>query len=638
MTDWQDLLSAVVFEPFLFLQVKVAAIVAFALALDFAARTLAPAFRHTLWSAAVVCILVLPVSELLAPPLRWVAPLPAQASAPPLKESPAPVAVAPETAPIIVDSQFQATFPAEPSPELSDMPVMSSGLAFSWYWLYALGTGAFFLRRAFALRAVVRVGQRASRVRDESVDIALWRAADAIGLPRLPVVLRSVEVRSAYTWGTWKPRVLVPESSRHWSLECWEAVLLHELAHVKSGDWLRLMAGEVARCVHWHNPAVWVAVHRLAIERERACDASVLAHGMKPSTYAAHLLDLARGAKEARRLELAALSAHGGGLEGRIRAILSRKLPRSAPKLLSALAVVLLLGVSTAFAAVVPEAPAPFPESAALPLPPAPPAPAAPVAPPQPPELETPPLPPAPPVVAAAPVVPPSPSPAPVPSPSPKHRSMSSMHWQDDEREYRTSDDGMVWSLDYRSGDTRLRARFELYDEINMSRTGSEILSMGPDSRVLLQSDIGTRRNRLIIDRGADGKLEYRWRVGSDARPMDETARAWARSALAAIAALREARSLAAQRDTLRGQISFVRGQESSLRGKISSARGRQSSLRGRISSLRGRVSAHQGQGSNLRGQLSNLRGEKSALESKLRVVDRTQGTEEQRDELRAAI
>jgi bla regulator protein blaR1 len=76
-----------------------------------------------------------------------------------------------------------------------------------------------------------------------------------------------------------------------------ESILLHELGHYSRGDlvWEWLFA--IARCVHWMNPAVWLAERLARRERELACDAWALERTACPGQYGEALVEaLRRGA------------------------------------------------------------------------------------------------------------------------------------------------------------------------------------------------------------------------------------------------------------------------------------------------------------------------------------------------------
>jgi beta-lactamase regulating signal transducer with metallopeptidase domain len=78
-------------------------------------------------------------------------------------------------------------------------------------------------------------------------------------------------------YGIIRPRVVLPESLlTEFSRGQLEAILLHEMAHVRRHDpavhWLMI----AARVLHWFNPIAWFAVSRMAAERELACDDAVI--------------------------------------------------------------------------------------------------------------------------------------------------------------------------------------------------------------------------------------------------------------------------------------------------------------------------------------------------------------------------
>jgi beta-lactamase regulating signal transducer with metallopeptidase domain len=97
----------------------------------------------------------------------------------------------------------------------------------------------------------------------------------------------------AMTWGFVRPTVLLPRDSVSWSRERLEAVVLHELAHVRRRDSVSQILAFAACAVHWFNPVVWLCARAMRAEAERAADDAVLLAGVRPSTYAAELVRIA---------------------------------------------------------------------------------------------------------------------------------------------------------------------------------------------------------------------------------------------------------------------------------------------------------------------------------------------------------
>src|SRR5262249_28264643 len=146
--------------------------------------------------------------------------------------------------------------------------------------------------------------------------------------------IRLYSARSAMpmTWGWIRPVVLLPADAASWGVERRRSVLMHELAHVKRLDYLTQAIGRTACAGNWFHPLPWHAARRMRVERERACDDAVLLSGSRASEYAGHLLEIARGLRVPRAVDLAVLAmARPSQLEGRLLAILDPERRRQGP-------------------------------------------------------------------------------------------------------------------------------------------------------------------------------------------------------------------------------------------------------------------------------------------------------------------
>jgi beta-lactamase regulating signal transducer with metallopeptidase domain len=107
-----------------------------------------------------------------------------------------------------------------------------------------------------------------------------------------PVRLRcSDDVVEPALRGIWHPTITISKglSDRLTPAE-FEAVLLHELVHARRFDNLTSAFVHALVCLFWFHPLLWVLERRLNVERERACDETVMACGMEPEIYAAGIL------------------------------------------------------------------------------------------------------------------------------------------------------------------------------------------------------------------------------------------------------------------------------------------------------------------------------------------------------------
>lgn len=93
-----------------------------------------------------------------------------------------------------------------------------------------------------------------------------------------------------------RPTILLPAALS--SLEPGEhaeSILLHELSHVRRGDYPWNVLLHVVRALYWPHPLVWLLGHAIAELRERICDDLCIHELGDASTYGATLLAVAGG-------------------------------------------------------------------------------------------------------------------------------------------------------------------------------------------------------------------------------------------------------------------------------------------------------------------------------------------------------
>lgn len=110
------------------------------------------------------------------------------------------------------------------------------------------------------------------------------------------VILRlSRRAGTPMTWGFLRPIVLLPASCLlHLSPEALEAVLLHELAHVRRWDYLVGLLQSLVEVLLFYHPGVWWLSRRLRELREHCCDDLVMQLQGDPLEYAEALVKLER--------------------------------------------------------------------------------------------------------------------------------------------------------------------------------------------------------------------------------------------------------------------------------------------------------------------------------------------------------
>lgn len=72
-------------------------------------------------------------------------------------------------------------------------------------------------------------------------------------------------------------------------------ILEHELAHIKQGHWIDLLASQVFCMVQWFNPFAWLYLHAIKQNHEYLADQAVLKLGNSPAMYRAALINHSLG-------------------------------------------------------------------------------------------------------------------------------------------------------------------------------------------------------------------------------------------------------------------------------------------------------------------------------------------------------
>lgn len=240
---------------------------------DLVAHRAPASVRHAVWSCAALACLAFPA-------LRSIAPRPRAAP------SRAAVTRITTVSPVRISA----------GPERS----LSASRVAGWLWF------------AGSLVSVAMLAADISRLRK------LMRGSRALPL-RVPLRVRaSQHAAGPFLAGFFDPVLIVPGDFESWPRERRRAVLMHEFAHFRRGDGLILLATRALTIAYWFHPLCWLAASRVRAESERACDDAALRMGVRPSSYAGHLVSLARAFNPQPAIPMAAISQ----LESRVKSIL----------------------------------------------------------------------------------------------------------------------------------------------------------------------------------------------------------------------------------------------------------------------------------------------------------------------------
>jgi bla regulator protein BlaR1 len=149
-------------------------------------------------------------------------------------------------------------------------------------------------------RRISALLQRARPVTSGREIDALRRVESAIGISLPLRILLSQDSMEPGIFGILRPVLIWPQGiSEHLTEAHLEAILTHELWHVRRRDNLAAVFHMAVEVAFWFHPLVWWLGAQLVEERERACDEEVLRLGNHSEVYAESILKACRFCVEA---------------------------------------------------------------------------------------------------------------------------------------------------------------------------------------------------------------------------------------------------------------------------------------------------------------------------------------------------
>ncbi|QQS40397.1 MAG: ankyrin repeat domain-containing protein [Acidobacteriota bacterium] len=198
--------------------------------------------------------------------------------------------------------------------------------------LLLIGSLALDLWRVRALR---RNGLPHKKTKDLTASIASEN-----GLQRPVEVLFHEDIRSPVTYGLLRPVVMMPVDARGWAEADLRRAIVHELEHIRRGDWATQLAARSVCAFYWFHPLVWMAWRKLCLEAERACDDAVVQNS-EHVEYADQLVALSQQLSEARTRPVLSMASRSD-LSRRVTALLDTGQRRGRAGLVAAAASVVI--------------------------------------------------------------------------------------------------------------------------------------------------------------------------------------------------------------------------------------------------------------------------------------------------------
>jgi bla regulator protein BlaR1 len=187
---------------------------------------------------------------------------------------------------------------------------------------------AFVLFRWWSRWRRVSATVRASLPLREGREFEALRCLERIAGIRKPVeLLSSKSSLEPGIFGILRPVLLLPAGIADRLADGQlDAILAHELCHVRRRDNLMAALHMLVESIFWFHPLVWWLGARLVEERERACDEEVLRLGSEPQVYAESILKVCEFYLESPLV--CASGVTGADLKKRIEDIMTHRISR----------------------------------------------------------------------------------------------------------------------------------------------------------------------------------------------------------------------------------------------------------------------------------------------------------------------
>jgi beta-lactamase regulating signal transducer with metallopeptidase domain len=193
-----------------------------------------------------------------------------------------------------------------------------------WFWL--AGVVAMSAWSAAGWFVAQRLKRRSNRLLPEIWQTRLAALAGQLGVRRGIKLCESTLAQVPAVIGWIRPVILIPAGALiNLSAQELEAVLAHELAHIRRFDYVANLLQSAIEALMFYHPAMWWVAKRIRAERENCCDDLAIAACGDRVVYARALtaLEEMRGA-----YPQFAMAATGGPLVSRVRRLLGKDDPR----------------------------------------------------------------------------------------------------------------------------------------------------------------------------------------------------------------------------------------------------------------------------------------------------------------------
>ena len=156
----------------------------------------------------------------------------------------------------------------------SEFVLTGVGYEIDFFLLAALGVGVM-IRLSWLAIGLARLRSYRKTAHGISPLPALIEKLPSLTGARTQICL-SAQIQSPVTFGVSRPVILLPAGFLRMEEKHQEAIVCHELLHVRRSDWLFTLFEEAICGFLWFHPAIWWVLGRIQLAREQLVDRQVI--------------------------------------------------------------------------------------------------------------------------------------------------------------------------------------------------------------------------------------------------------------------------------------------------------------------------------------------------------------------------
>ncbi|MFT4534284.1 MAG: bla regulator protein BlaR1, partial [Saprospiraceae bacterium] len=159
--------------------------------------------------------------------------------------------------------------------------------------IWIVGIMLFSLNFVLSFGYIKYIKSTATEILDPTIQKLLANTKISIGIKKTVLFVESTKINVPMVLGHVKPIILFPIGMINMlAIEETEAIIAHELFHIKRNDYIVNMVLTIIEIVYFFHPAMWWISANIKAERENCCDDAAINYNIDSVTYAKVLVKL----------------------------------------------------------------------------------------------------------------------------------------------------------------------------------------------------------------------------------------------------------------------------------------------------------------------------------------------------------